>query len=499
MSKKPIYMTSADLSHHNLTQEELDKIKVNPKIGYNIARHMEINKSIYIQGKNFICLGEEIALVSPNSPLKKFLKKGDILCSINDYYLSYYNDAKVFLNQKEQVVYSSMDQFIKDGEEVELRFLTPNKSATNTNRGEISFKESKVMVPMNFLYEIRDAKLIARMEKSIIINLPTRVKAKLFNQDHAVDEIFNSLKVFFTGLKESDKPVGSYLLTGLTGTGKTEIAKQFAEQLNWSFVRIDMSEFSEKHTVARLIGSPAGYVGFGEQTILEKEISNDGRKLVLLLDEIEKAHPELQKIFLQAFDNARITLSNGVEIDFSNTLILMTSNLGVITKSDLGLSVEAKQKIHTVNMAEIKKWFVPEFIGRLSGVIEFNPLNEDHAKIILEKFVSEFNSKQMATKGANVILTQECKDYIIQTGFDKNYGARPLKNALHKKIYHKIADLYLFEDEDKHTASILVDFIDNDFKVSFIEGEFPDLPENDEPVSLKNPDEPKKKKILGLL
>lgn len=476
MKKKSVFVKESDLIALGVPKEQIEVLKKSPRLGYHPLRQVDLGSPVAIQEKQFYILGEEIGDTSPDSCLKDVLKKGDILVSINDAYFSVLSKTKVFL--KNNQVFDKITDIVKDGEEVEISYLTEVRSEKSTDmrpmQGSVKHKEQKVTIKISFLYEVNDEKIIYKIEKARILALPKNIKSRLFNQDHAVDTVFKSIKTYFTGLKEDNKPLGGYLFVGPTGTGKTELATLYAKNLGFSFVRIDMSEYMEKHTVSRLIGSPAGYVGYGDHTILEKEIGNEGKKVVLLLDEMEKAHPDLQKIFLQALDNSRITLANGAEVNFSQTLIIMTSNLGTVTKTSMGLGSTGTETLLTVDMQQIKQYFVPEFMGRLSGVVQFNPLETCHAQTILDKFILEFNETKLSSKGAFAQLSQNAKDHLVKIGFDRMYGARPLKKALHGEIYSLIADLYLFEDE--HKSKIAIDFDGTYFSAKF-EDEVPEFKE----------------------
>lgn len=465
--KKPYTATMEDLIKAGLSDDELAKYAVRPVLGYKLIRNSDLQKVVNLSGKNFALLGEVIEFTDTSSCLNNIVKKGDIIVSINGCAISVLNSRKVFI--KNEQVFSHIGEFINDGDEVELVYWVENRGDRQVDQfgqSVITYKEVRTALKIKFLYEVADQKLAYKMQRAKILNYPSAVKSKLFNQDHAVDAIFKSIKIYFTNLKESKKPIGSYLFVGPTGTGKTELAQLTSETLGFTLVRIDMSEFSEKHTISRLIGSPAGYVGYGDKTILEKEIGQEGKKVVLLLDEMEKSHHELQKVFLQAMDHSRITLMNGAEVDFSNTLIIMTSNLGTITKSNVGLN--GGEKVLSVNMEEVKRHFLPEFMGRLTQVVQFNPLTEEHAELILNKFIDDFNENNLSDKGTNVVFSQAAKRQIVDSGFNTNYGARPLKNTLQKEIYEKIADLFLFtEDLEDSKPTIKVDFVNNQFKVKF--------------------------------
>lgn len=476
---KTLFVTYSEMVNNGIPQETIDQLSQSPALGFAIQRRVRLNDilsmfkgktilpleaEIEIQGRGFDCLGHQIKEVEAQSCLKDVLKKGDILLSLNGAQLSFLNKNTVYI--KDQTVFSHLGEFLNEGEPLELEFFSEVRSDKSTmpmGQQSIAYEYRKATVTCKLIYEITDPKLIARIEKGRITQLPKLLKKKIFNQDHAIDQVYKRLKIYFAGLKDEAKPIGSYLLVGPTGTGKTELAKLLAQNLGFAMVRIDMSEYGERHTVSRLIGSPPSYIGYGDKTILEKEIGNTGRKVVLLLDEMEKAHPDLQQIFLQAMDNSRITLANGVEVDFNNTLILMTSNLGTVTKNSLGLMAE--NKILSVDMNTIRGHFLPEFMGRLSGVITFNPLNTDQAHLILEKFIKEFNQNQLASKKCSVEISQAAREHLVKIGFNQLYGARPLKNALQGDVFEKIADLFLFED--KVSAVISVDYINGEFTAQF--------------------------------
>ncbi len=501
MANKGILVTKEQLETFSLTPEEKEKILSTPYIGHNVLRSQDLNSHIVVDNsKQFDLHGDEVGEINHQSCLYKTIKKNEIIISFNNAYMSFLNRKKVFIHQ--ETVYANIQELIDakilvEGESMFVKVLAQVRQSKSTERpGERFYKETTFEVKLHFLYEIKDEKLIQKYHRNKIITLKDRVKQNLYNQDNAVDQIFDSIKIYATGLKEKNKPIGSYLLVGPTGTGKTELATLYAKELDCPLIRLDMSEFSEKHTVSRLIGSPAGYVGYGDPTIFEKEIGDDGRKLVLLLDEMEKSHQELQTILLQAMDNSRITLSNGSEVNFENVLIIMTSNLGTVTKNSIGLGNE-ESKVLTVDFSVIKNYFLPEFLGRLSGVVQFNPLKEEHMFLIVDKFIASFNQNQMSAKGAKIIVSDNAKSQLIKIGFDQQYGARPLKKALHNHIYNKIADLYLYSDEESKV--IEVDYKDSNFVVAFNMTNKPQEQQSQDQIVLKDPDASFKEKALSFL
>jgi ATP-dependent Clp protease ATP-binding subunit ClpA len=466
-STRALYVTYADLISAGVSEDKIGDLTKKPMLGYETERHFKF-EDIDIQGRIFMPLGKLLKEVNPQSALSSKVKTGDCLIEINGAKFSHLNKEEVYI--KEGKVYTSLSEFIKEGEEIPVSYLSPTRSNRSASQmgmfnSEPQFDSTPIVttVTAKFLYKITDKEVIERIEKTRILQLPKTLKKKLFNQDQAIDKIYKNLKIYFAGLKDKNKPIGSFLMVGPTGTGKTELAKLLAGLVDFTLVRVDMSEYSERHTVSRLIGSPPSYIGYGDKTILEKEIGNNGRKVVLLLDEMEKAHWDLQKIFLQAMDNSRITLANGTEVDFSNTLILMTSNLGTITKQSMGLGTS--EKLLSVDMNQIKEYFLPEFLGRLSGVVQFNPLTSEQAHLILEKFIAEFNQTQMSAKNCSLKVSQAAREQLVKTGFNQLYGARPLKNALQGEIFEKIADLFLLGEAE--TSQILVDYTGGEYTAQF--------------------------------
>ena len=373
-----------------------------------------------------------------NSPISE----GDLLIGIGDYRLDdNESEGIIWRHLDGKTVISGSNLPFTDGQIVEVTYGVKKKSATRTQRKQREtngyFEEKTAKVPFFFIYEVEES-VSSRVEINKTFGLDTRVKQNFFNQDQAVDKVFRSIKINATGLKEVNKPIGAYLLTGPTGTGKTEMAKLIAKEMGYKFIRVDMSEFTEKQSASRLMGAPPSYIGFGDETILETQIGDQGTKAVLLLDEVEKSHPDVQKLFLQAMDNARITLSNDKIIDFSNTLILMTSNCGVVQKNNAGINTV--EQALSVDQSVLRTNFLPEFLGRLSGVIEFNPLTMQACSLILGKILADFNESQIGQSGITINLTDRAKEYLLINGFDVTYGARPLKNFFKDTVLNKLAD-----------------------------------------------------------
>lgn len=291
---------------------------------------------------------------------------------------------------------------------------------------------------------------IAQAESSKLAKLPELIKGKVIGQDNAVAKVVKAIQRNRAGLKDPDKPIGSFIFLGQTGVGKTQLAKVLANMMFDSedaLIRIDMSEYMEKFAISRLIGAPPGYVGYEEGGQLTEKVRRKPYS-VILLDEVEKAHPDVFNMLLQVLDDGYITDSLGRKIDFRNTIIIMTSNIGARQLKDFGQGVgfgttakKAQADEHSKSVIEnaLKKAFAPEFLNRIDDVVVFNSLErEDIHKIIdieLEKLY-----KRIESLGFNLKLAEKAKDYIADKGFDKQYGARPLKRAIQKYIEDALAE-----------------------------------------------------------
>jgi ATP-dependent Clp protease ATP-binding subunit ClpA len=276
-------------------------------------------------------------------------------------------------------------------------------------------------------------------------DLDNKLKAVIFGQDEAIEKLTSAIKMSRTGLSRENKPIGSYLFAGPTGVGKTEVCKQLSEIMGIPFIRFDMSEYQEKHTVARLVGAPPGYVGFEEGGQLTEAI-NKAPYSVLLLDEMEKAHPDVYAILLQVMDAGRLTDSNGRTTDFRNVILVMTSNAGAqeIAKGSVGFAVKsAAQQTQSISMDALKKVFAPEFINRLDAVVNFAQLPESVILRVVNKFIDELRM-QLQKKKVDLAVSSEVLQWIMNKGYDKVYGARPLARTIDESIKKPLVDELLF-------------------------------------------------------
>ena len=300
-------------------------------------------------------------------------------------------------------------------------------------------------------------------DRSKLATLERDLKAVVFGQDAAIDALSASIKMARSGLGKPDKPIGAFLFSGPTGVGKTEVAKQLAFILGIELLRFDMSEYMERHAVSRLIGAPPGYVGFDQGGLLTEAIAKKPH-CVLLLDEIEKAHPEVFNILLQVMDHGTLTDNNGRKADFRNVIIIMTTNAGAETlqKNVIGFSGAREQGDE---MAEIKRMFTPEFRNRLDSTISFKALNEEIILRVVDKFLMQLE-EQLHEKRVEVIFTDALRTYLGKKGFDPLMGARPMQRLIQDTIRRALADELLF-GKLVSGGRVTVDMVDDEIKLNF--------------------------------
>ncbi|HPT76470.1 MAG TPA: ATP-dependent Clp protease ATP-binding subunit [Defluviitaleaceae bacterium] len=316
-------------------------------------------------------------------------------------------------------------------------------------------------------------KKLAEEESERLKNLEEILHKRVIGQEEAVRAVAKAIRRGRVGLKDPKRPIGSFLFLGPTGVGKTELTKALAEALfgdENAMVRIDMSEYMEKHSVSKLIGSPPGYVGYDEGGQLSEKIRRKPYS-VILFDEVEKAHPDVFNILLQVLDDGHITDSQGRRVDFKNTVVIMTSNIGarnIIEPKKLGFaSVENETKNYEDMkknvMDEVKKLFRPEFLNRVDEMIVFHPLNQDHIKQIVSVMVEQLAKRIKQNMSISIEITESAKEYLAKEGFDQAYGARPLRRAIQSKIEDKMAEEIL-DGKIKEGDHIKIDLEENQLK-----------------------------------
>ncbi len=285
------------------------------------------------------------------------------------------------------------------------------------------------------------AQSVSHSEREQLKDLSGKLKSVIFGQDTAIDKLVASIKMSRTGLNRAHKPIGNYLFAGPTGVGKTEVAKQLAEQLGIAFLRFDMSEYMEKHAVSRLVGAPPGYVGFEEGGLLTEAITKQPHA-VLLIDEVEKAHPDLINILLQVMDSGKLTDSNGRSADFQNVILIMTSNAGALEASKGGLGINP-QKSSALSVEALKRTFRPEFLNRLDAIVEFQSLSKDLLIRVIQKFLMELEG-QLLKKNVILEVSPEAVEWLFEKGHDPAYGARPFQRTVDEHVKRALVDELLF-------------------------------------------------------
>jgi ATP-dependent Clp protease ATP-binding subunit ClpA len=293
-------------------------------------------------------------------------------------------------------------------------------------------------------------------DKDRLLTLEADLKWAIFGQDHALTRIASSIKLARAGLRSPEKPIASFLFTGPTGVGKTEVAKQLAKTLGVEFIRFDMSEYMERHTVSRLIGAPPGYVGFDQGGLLTDAIAKTPHA-VLLLDEVEKAHPDVFNVLLQVMDHGKLTDNNGKTTDFRHVILLMTSNVGARDLSRRAVGFGDERATGDADR-EYKRMFSPEFRNRLDARIEFNPLSEGVMSSIVSKFIAELQG-QLTARDVELVVTDEASAWLATKGFDPDQGARPLARVIQDEIKKPLGDELLF-GKLEHGGTVVVGVTD---------------------------------------
>ncbi|AEF54023.1 ATP-dependent Clp protease ATP-binding subunit ClpA [Marinomonas posidonica] len=303
-------------------------------------------------------------------------------------------------------------------------------------------------------------------DRQVLSNLERNLKMVVFGQDNAIDSLSSAIKLSRAGLKAEQKPIGSFLMAGPTGVGKTEVTKQLAKQLGLELIRFDMSEYMERHAVSRLIGAPPGYVGFDQGGLLTEAVTKNPHSVVLL-DEIEKAHPEVFNLLLQVMDHGTLTDNNGRKADFRNVILIMTSNAGAeeLARRSIGFS---NQDNSTDGMEVINRTFTPEFRNRLDAVIQFQQLDERIIFNVVDKFLVELQA-QLDPKGVLLDVSDMARGWLAHKGYDRQMGARPMARVIQEHLKKPLADQILFGDlNEGGTVKVTLDEKKDELKFEVI-------------------------------
>jgi ATP-dependent Clp protease ATP-binding subunit ClpA len=327
-------------------------------------------------------------------------------------------------------------------------------------------------------------KSVSKSDTEILSALETTLKRVVYGQDKAIEALASAIKLARAGLREPEKPIGSYLFSGPTGVGKTEVAKQLASSLGVELLRFDMSEYMERHTISRLIGAPPGYVGFDQGGLLTDGIDQHPH-CVLLLDEIEKAHPDLFNILLQVMDHGKLTDHNGKQVDFRNVILIMTTNAGAadLSKSAFGFT---RSKREGDDVEAINRLFAPEFRNRLDAIIPFAHLTNEIIALVVEKFVLQLEA-QLADRNVTIELSDEATAWLVERGYDQQMGARPMGRVIQEHIKKPLADEVLF-GKLRNGGHVRVVLQTDDEGESALAFEFPEGPITPKPEKIEAPE-----------
>ena len=367
----------------------------------------------------------------------------EILNGIKDVYEDYhdvqYSDEAIISSIELSSKYIN-DRFLPDKA---IDVIDETGALLNINRkNEKTIKISKtdIETTISKITKIPEQSITSNDKKSLK-NIEENLKRVIFGQDKAVETLSNAIKLSRVGLRDDNKTIGSFLFTGPTGVGKTEISKQLSEILGIDLIRFDMSEYMERHTVSRLIGAPPGYVGFDQGGLLTEAIVKSPH-CVLLLDEIEKAHPDIFNILLQVMDAGQLTDNNGRKSDFRNVILIMTTNIGaeLLSKRNIGFAESSNE---TDAMNSLKRLFSPEFRNRLDETIQFNYLDTNVILSIVDKFLTKLQA-QLDKRNVEIVVSKKVIEWIAKNGYDKEMGARPMERFISQNIKKPLVDKLLF-------------------------------------------------------
>ena len=307
---------------------------------------------------------------------------------------------------------------------------------------------------------------VTSSDKASLRDLEGNLKMAVFGQDEAIEQLASAIKLSRAGLKSGEKPIGSFLFAGPTGVGKTEVSKQLAHAMGVELLRFDMSEYMERHTVSRLIGAPPGYVGFDQGGLLTEAVTKHPH-CVVLLDEIEKAHPEVFNLLLQVMDHGTLTDNNGRKADFRNVVLIMTTNAGAqeMGRPSIGF---AEQDNSTDGMEVIRRMFTPEFRNRLDAIVQFSALKLEVVKTVVDKFLTELQA-QLDEKRVTLEVDEEARAWLAREGYDEKMGARPMQRLIQEKIKRQLAEDLLF-GELASGGTVRVSIEDNDLSINVLTG-----------------------------
>jgi ATP-dependent Clp protease ATP-binding subunit ClpA len=375
-----------------------------------------------------------------------------ILKGLKKYYESHHN-VKI----KDEAISAAIKLSVKYQADKKLPDKAIDLIDLACSRFNLKLSESRTVLESDIQFELAKmvnipAEQIAEQESSMLVHLEDQLKQEVYGQDTAITEIVDKILVSRAGLKPENRPVGAFVFMGPTGTGKTETAKALSKHLGVKLVRFDMSEYQEKHSVSKLIGSPPGYVGFEENAGLLITKIQENPNCVLLLDEIEKSHPDVSTILLQMMDNGFVTGSNGKQADCRNLILIITTNAGAADaeKNRIGFGTQETK----YSDEALKKFFAPEFRNRLDAVVTFGKLTKETMVKIVGKFVDELKA-QVKDKSVKIKFTDDAVNLLIEKGFDSKMGARPLQRIIDKEIKRPLARMMLFGDL-KNGGSLIV-------------------------------------------
>ena len=381
---------------------------------------------------------QRVTVDEPSSAVTK-----DIMVGIKKYYEEFHKTSISDEAIQAAITLSVKYQTDKKLPDKAIDLIDLSCSRLNLRDDKASREITKESVELELSNMIKmPLETVQQKESSNVANLMQNMKKVVYGQDEAIEQIVDKIMIAQAGLKRDNKPIGSFVLMGPTGCGKTETAKQLSNQLGVKLVRFDMSEYQEKHSVSKLIGSPPGYVGFEENTGQLITKIQENPNCVLLLDEIEKAHPDVSQILLQIMDEGSIAGNNGKTADCKNVTLFLTTNLGAdkLDKNVMGFNATTTTEYDDKDM---KTYFAPEFRNRLDGVIVFKKLDKNVLIKIVGKFMLDLKNT-LKEKNVNVTLSDEAIDYLVEKGFDPKMGARPMQRVIDNDIKKPMAKLLLF-------------------------------------------------------